>query len=455
MIVASQLRARSSLPVLGAVLLCLSAGCTSVPSRYDSALRSWQRGAPRADAAALPADADLAALLRHAAENNAALRAAHQEWRAALEAVPQAVSLPDPRLTFAYFVEEVETRNGPMDWRLGLHQPFPWFGKLDLAGGIAVRSAEAASEAFVAEGLGVARRVSDAFYEYAYLEEAIRVTREHRELLLSWEEIAQIRYATGSGSDADVTRAQVELGKLDDRVRSLEDLRRPLVARINAELDRPAATPIAAPVASWPRPAPVDEEALHAELRETSPRLRALRWRVEAAELRVELADKEFWPDYSLGAEYTAISSASGAGVQDSGDNALSVAVGIELPIRRRRIRAAVQQASAQVTAARARLADEINRVSAELEMALYGVRDAERRLGLFRDTLIPKGRQSIVSLTAGYEADAAGFLDLVDAERVLLEFELAAARAQADHAQALAEVVHLSGVPLAEGQQP
>jgi hypothetical protein len=63
--------------------------------------------------------------LRQAARNNAGLKAAFEEWKAALEAVPQAKALPDPRFSYGYFIDEVETRVGPQKHRLGIMQVFP------------------------------------------------------------------------------------------------------------------------------------------------------------------------------------------------------------------------------------------------------------------------------------------------------------------------------------------
>ncbi|MHC4153562.1 MAG: TolC family protein, partial [Planctomycetota bacterium] len=68
--------------------------------------------------------------LRLAALNNAGLKAAFEEWKAALEQVPQARSLPDPRFTYGYYIREVETRVGPQQNRLGIMQVFPWFGEI-------------------------------------------------------------------------------------------------------------------------------------------------------------------------------------------------------------------------------------------------------------------------------------------------------------------------------------
>ena len=89
------------------------------------------------------------------------------------------------------------------------------------------------------------------------------------------------------------------------------------------------------------------------------------------------------------------------------------------------------------------------NRLSSDLEMALYQFRDGDRRVGLFRDSLIPKGEESVQALDTAYQAGDEGFLDLIDAQRVLLEFQLQAARAEADRAKAVAEIERITGIAL------
>jgi len=434
--------------------ILITAACSSPPAAYDRGLQAWEHQAVRVPDG-MPDRIDETSTLddqvRWATFHNPAVRAATQRWRAALERLPQSADLPDPRLSLGWFVQEVETRTGPMDWRLGISQSFPWFGTLDLRGRVEASLAEGARERLLAARLDIAQVVRDAYHELAWLAEDIEVTRSHRDLLVSWETVARTRYATGLGTDADVIRAQVELGILDDRLLSLQDLRLPLAAQLNAALDRPADAPL--PPASL-APAPVEFEmldaaTLRAELVATSPVLRALQWQITASEHGTALADKGFYPDVSLGLEYTSIGPARTPGVSGSGDNVLALTTGIGLPLRRARLRAAVSQAEAELAASRAELDRARNDIAAQLELELYHVRDAERRIDLYRDSLVPKGRQSVLSITAAYQAGDADFLDLVDAQRVLLEFQRTAARAQADQAQARARVDRLTGKQL------
>ena len=80
--------------------------------------------------------------LAYAALSNPGLEAAFLRWKAALERIPQAQSLPDPRFTYRYFIREIETRVGPQKQAFEIGQMFPWFGKLDLAGDVAAQTAK-------------------------------------------------------------------------------------------------------------------------------------------------------------------------------------------------------------------------------------------------------------------------------------------------------------------------
>ena len=80
-------------------------------------------------------------------------------------------------------------------------------------------------------------------------------------------------------------------------------------------------------------------------------------------------------------------------------------------------------------------------------------MRDARRRIALYGDTLVPKGRESVQGSQFAYQSGEATFLDLIDAERVLIEFQLSAVRARADLAHAQASIEHLTGVSLPDGE--
>jgi len=407
----------------------------------------------------LTEESTIADYLVYAALKNPGLRAAFQRWRAAVERIPQMTALPDPRFTYGYYVREVETRAGAQEQRFSLSQTFPWFGKLDLRGDAAAEAANAERARFEAAKLGLFYRVQEAYAEYYYLSRAIAVTEENVELVTYFESVARTRYKAGATPHASIIRAQVELGKLEDRLRTLRDLRNPIAAKLNAALSRPSEAALPWPKELATEEATFTDEELRQRLREANPELAAIASTAEKERINAMLARKEYYPDISVGVDYIETNDAFMRGVDESGKDAVVAMFSINLPIWQGKYRAAEREAKARHEAALEELADRGNSLGAGLEMALYRFRDAERKIDLYGDTLVPKAEQSLEVSQQGFAAGEVDFLDLIDAERILLEFQLSYERALADRAQRLAEIEALVGErirrPEAEIPQP
>ena len=431
--------------LLGIVGLCI--GLLSAVAAAESELPEPAAGATEGEA--LPALADEATLpvyLAYAALNNGGLKATFNSWKAALERIPQVKSLPDPRFNYTYFIEEVETRVGPQKQKFGVSQMFPWFGKLRLQGDAAAEGAAAAQQMYEKTKLELFFRVTAAYHEYWYLAQAVAVTKEHLRLVTNLEGVARTRFKAGVAENSAVIQAQVELGKLDDRLRTLESLRDPIVAKLNAALNRATHIPL-----PWPRSLPEfttqfknDDAMLW--LTENNPDLRRLEHVVKKEEAGIKLARKNYYPDVSLGVDYVQTDEAINPGLEDSGEDPMMAMVSINVPIWYGKYRAAEREARLKKEAAEENLKDIGKRLGADLELALHYFRDAQRKIDLYGDTLVPKAEQSLRVTQQGFEAGRTGFIALLDAERLLLEFELAHRRAQADRGQRLAEVEMLVG---------
>jgi outer membrane protein, heavy metal efflux system len=479
------------------LLIWMTAGCVSTetaPSVGDS-IRWESIRAPLPTARAyqsaaepnLPTLDDSATLedyLVYAAFNNPGLEAAFNVWKAALERVPQEESLPDPRFTYRNFIREVETRVGPQDQALGLSQLFPWFGKLELRGNVAAEAAEAANQRYENQKLALFFEVKDAFYEYYYLGRAIDVVQENFELVEYLESVARARYKTASTGHPDVIRAQVEMGKLEDQLSSLRDLLVPIVARLNAVLNRPTNATLPLPTTIPNESLNISEDEVLAQLVSSSPVLKALDHEIERARHAVALAKKDYFPDFTLGVDYTDVGSAKRSGPPgfgnpaavrsasrfaggmgdlidayalgksfgpggrpgDSGKDAWMVSLSVNIPIWHQKYAAGEREARARYLAALSARTEQENSLTSTTQLTLFEHRDAGRKIALYRDVLVPKARESIGSTETAFRAGAASFLDLVDAERTLLEFELSYERALANRAQRLAELEMLVG---------
>jgi len=437
---------------LGSVLI---AGCATVKEhgvsgRYTALQAelhsSDSSGSARDNFPVLNDESTLDDYLAYAALNNPGLEAAFNRWKAALERVPQVRSLPDPKFTYTYFIREIETRTGPQRQRFGLAQMFPWFGTLELRGDVAIEAANAQQQRYEAAKLRLFYRVKDAYYEYYYLWRAVAVTEEIHQLLESLETVAETRYTAGLAPYAGLIKAQVELDRLDDRLRTLRELRGPIVARLNAALNRREDAPL-----PWPNAIPEEvvsfsSERLFEWLEENNPELKALDAAIAREDSAIDLAKKGYYPDFTLGLNYMETGSARMPNVSDSSEDPVAVMLSVNVPLWREKYAAAVSEAKARRDAAMNDRLNRENMLVADVEMALFRFRDAERKIALYRDSLVPKADRSLNATRQAFVAGKAGFFDVIEAEQTLLEFKLTYERAVADRAQRLAELEMLVG---------
>ena len=394
----------------------------------------------------LDEDAVLPEYLRYAALNNSGLDAAFNRWRAALERIPQVNSLPDPRFNYTYYIEEVETRVGPQRQKFGLVQVFPWFGTLRLRGDAATEAAAAEHQAYEKAKLKLFQRVKTAYHEYWYLAQAIAITRQHIELVTNLEGVARTRFTAGTTPHGAVIQAQVELGKLDDRLRTLESMQGPLVAGLNAVLNRPLHLPL-----PWPRslpetPAAFTDAEARQWFRDNNPELQRLDHLAEKEDAGIRLAGRNYYPDIALGLDYVDTGEALNPDTPDSGKDPLMAMVSVRLPLWYGKHRAAAREARLNKAAVESERDDTEKGLQADLELALYHFRDADRKIDLYGNTLVLKAEQSLAVTRQGFETGRMSFIALVDAQRQLLEFQLARRRARADKGIRLAEIEMLTG---------
>jgi len=387
--------------------------------------------------------------IQYALFHSPEVESAYQRWRAASERLPQVRSLPDPRLNFGFFLNEVETRVGPQQARVGLQQTFPWIGKLKAREDAAAKGALAAWYMYQESQLRVAERVMVALHDLAYLDRATAITQESYELLVSFEEVVRARYRLGSGSHPELIRIQVELGQLDDRVTQLQALRGSYAAALNAVLNRQSGTAVPS-VGNLPaRLIDDDAEKLSDLAHESSPVLASMKQRIEQARMETKVARKDGYPDLTVGIDYVVTDEAAGPTIAESGDDPILLSFGMNLPIWREKYDAGVRASIANRLSMSHQRQAASNTLSAQVHQAWFEHTDAARRAWLYEESLIPKAKESLSASMVGFRSGDSEFLDLLDTQRTLLEFAITAQRAHADSGKALALLNRLVGEPL------
>lgn len=397
----------------------------------------------------LDSNSTLEDYLRYAALNNEGLKSAFENWRAALEEVEQSGVLPDPRFNYGYFINNVETRVGAQNQRFGLSQTFPWLGKLKLREEASVAMANMAQKKYDSARVALFDEVKQSYFDYYYLGRSIDITAENVLLLKHFVEVARAKYESGTAIYADLLKAQVEYDKMQDRLDTLREQIPALVAQLNAALSRN-------PEANLPLPGKIQSRIGQNEisgiaglLKESNPDLLAIDYLLEKEHAGYELAKKNYWPDVTVGLDFVETNDSLMPTVEDSGKDAVMLGFSINLPVWRNKLRAGVSEARNRKNSIIRSRKDLENKLQAKLELAVFKFKDAERKILLYRDNLIGQAEQNLQVTQSAFEAGKVDFLSLIDANRVLLEFQLNFERAVADREKAISTVERIVGKQL------
>ena len=374
----------------------------------------------------LPEDATLDDFLAYAAENSPALKAAVSQWEAAASVGAQARSLRDPVLSLS--IAQMEQRT-----TVGLSQMLPLFGKRALEGEVADELAAAAERGVDAVLFSVYSRVVVAYSDYVFAHRTLENLEENLALLRQLEQVMLARYRADDAPFADLVRAQVERGRLEDEVRSWQDRLQADGASLNAAIGRTADSTLPELGPLQAQAVTLDGDEVLAGVRESNPDLASIRHKVAAAELGIDLSRKAYYPDLGLGLELMRSS--------EMNRNGVGAMVSVNLPIWRGRLRAGVQEAEARHDAVQAQEEEAANLLEARARGALFRFNDALRKAALYQDELIPQARLSQEATEAAYSAGSATYQDLIESYRTVLSFELVFARALTDQVRYLGEL--------------
>jgi len=387
-----------------------------------------------------------------ALQQNPGLAAQAASARALAQVPAQAGSLPDPTVSLNAMNLPVDTFSAAQEnmtqLQFGLSQAFPFPGKRGLrerAAGFEAQAAEFDTGEFE---LKLLRSVRVSWWNLFYLDRAIEIVRHNQELLRQFVRIAETKYKVGKGLQQDVLLAQLELSKLLDAEISLTAAVKRETAGLNALLDRPADTPVRLPaqVNETLLPQVAAETELGRIAQSSRPLLARYAKHIEAAEARVSLAEKDYYPDFTLGAAYGLRSGINPMNGQ-SRPNLASATLSLNLPLysgskQDRR----TDQRKAELVRSEFTLVDAKAGVLTEISRALADYDKARAQVSLFRQGIIPLANQTVASMLAGYQVGKVDFLSLVTSQVTLYNFETQYWQAIASANQSLARLAAAVG---------
>ena len=372
---------------------------------------------------AQPDRADLQGLLAEALNNNPEIVAAQKRYEASRQRPSQVSTLPDPMISPSYNSSGRPwpgaglgtVPNSNIGVMVSQEIPFP--GKRKLAGDMAVKESEAEFQLYQQAKLSVVSRLKQAYFRRAYAFAAVDVLNRNVDLLRKFLQITESRYSVGKAAQQDVFKAQTQISILETRRVQLEREKRSRAAEVNSLVNRAPGSPLGRPTDLHVMDLPVELRELYTAARENSPMLRRDEKMIQRAEVAVNAARKEYYPDFTLNGGYYNMGGMSPM---------YMFRADFKIPLYYfRKQRAAVTEQSQTLAESRKTYEATNQGLHFRIQDDYLMAETSSQLVQLYGKTVIPQASLALESSLASYETGSVDFLSVFMNYITVVEYEM------------------------------
>jgi outer membrane protein TolC len=372
-------------------------------------------------ASAFAGELKISDLTQEALKNSPEIQASLSKIEAARYRVPQARSLPDPMFTFGYQNEGFDRytygEEQGSQWMFSASQQFLFPGKRALKGEMVQRDVESMEAMHELLKLKTVARVKELYYDLFLAYKNIDLIKDKRNLFLRIEDLTLARYAAGRAIQQEVLMAQTEKYMLLEKEEMFKQKIQSLEAMLRAAIGREDATTLGRPGDRVYQPFYLDAGGAVKTALSNSPEIKARNKIIEAADTKLRMAQKEYYPDFSINASY----------FNRSGDfkDIWSATATINIPLFfKTKQEPAVREAKASYSQAKQELEAVKLMISAAIQDNFSMLRSSETLMDLYTNGLIPKNTQDVDLALTEYTNGRTDLIVVISRLKTLLDYE-------------------------------
>jgi len=390
----------------------------------------------------------LNSLVDEALKNNPQIQAAKQRYQAALARVRLLRTLEDPKFEYEYdnitaSMDNLMNNNTKAMRTFAISQEFPFPTKLFLRKQAAQKEANAYEQEYKETERKVVKDVKEAYFQLFLNDKKIRLTQENLNLLSQFIEIANKKYSVNKASQQDSLKAQVEHSKLSNQLVFLEQETKITRSMLNSLLNRSLDEEIDSVEESSNKALELDEQAILKSAKGSRPELKSFQEMVRKTEIDYSLAKQEYLPDFMIKYKREASSSRP---------DAWAGMVGVTFPLWFwEKQNSFVKEAKANMGVVKAEYQAQENMVLFEVRSSFARFDAAKKLVKIYETGVLPQAQSALETARRGYETDTLSFLDLLDSERSLREFQMEYFESLANLEIVLADLERAVGIDLSE----
>ena len=383
-------------------------------------------------AAAFPASAQevlsLNDLIDEALKNSPYVEVFEKNKDALWERPSQVKAWDDPKVTLGVTnlpTDDFDFNKQDMTQKtVSVMQNIPFPGISTLKEKAAVEQAKGAEKELANIEIKTVNAVKKIYYDLYFIYQSIEITDENIDLMKKFVELTQTKYEVGNGLQEDILKSQVELYKLEEKLINLKQKDVSMRADMLRLLNRNDGDKLQGVPKLEKTVDTVSLEDLKTEALEKNPLLLQLKHSVAGKEAEYLLAKKSYFPRFSITAAY---------GQRDDWKSAdrdrpdfMSLLFGIDVPIWfKSKQNKKVVESQLRILQAKAQLQSVNNDISYKLNDLQARIKKDQELVSLYENQIIPEAAQSLDSNMSAYQVGRLDFLNLLNSQMTLLNYEI------------------------------
>ena len=383
-------------------------------------------------------------LIQEAEQKNPQIAASFHAWQGSRNVPRQVSALPETQVSVQQFsVGSPRPFAGYSNSNfayigIGASQDIPYPGKRQLRAQVAERESDSMEAQTDSVRRMVVGNLKIVYFKLAYIQQTVGVLEKSDQLLNQVEQATEARYRVGQGNQQDVLKAQLQHTKILQEIAHHHQEEGLLEAQIKQQLGRSQDSPDIVAESLSARSLSFSAPALFEKAGEHNPDVRSKQASIAQQETQVELAHKNFRPDFNVQYMYQHTNG-------DTRDYYVAT-FGVRLPNRGRQ-KAELAQAQQNQERARRELDSESQRVLSEVQQQYVRAKTSEERLKIYSDGLVPQSEATFRSALSAYQSNRQDFESLLSSFLDVLNLDLEYRNELVEHESALAELERLTGV--------
>ena len=401
---------------------------------------------------AFPQGDDLESLISRSIKLSPKIKMLKAKRNVAYNRITQNSNLPDPTLTLALANLPTNTfafDQDPMTGKvIGLTQTFPFPGKLS-----AIENESAIDTLIIDQEINdevnkITQSVTKSYYDLNYFRRAIYYAKESKKLLKEIENVVSVKYKVSTATQQNVIKVQLEQTKILNKIEELKSREKSALSVLNSYLLQDANSYIQTEQIEKVNTITVTSQELNKLAQINRPFLKGIKLSEEKARLKQTVAQKDFYPNFTLGFLYSFRDRIASTGTDLN--NLVTFSLGISLPINYGgKVTSKVEEAVSLQNLYEEQYSSAMQFLSGRFGSDIAELKSIEERINLFEYGLLPQAQQNLKSALASYQVNEVDFINVIDAQDQLFQIETNLYRLKTSYLKQIADLEFLTGTSL------